>query len=143
MEVSISELLVVNDGRQPCSLCGSPIDVTLTAINEVREPRFNFTVNLRQTAQRELILLLQEAAEADGRFNFTVSYLKGLGFFVEKINHQVGDWAKDRSWWHTYSEQPGYGAHCEGVSSYVPDHKESVVFLLTNRTLSLSRCPQV
>ncbi|XP_076439703.1 uncharacterized protein LOC143279525 [Babylonia areolata] len=133
----------VSDSRQPCTLCGPPIDVTLTASNTLRNNHFNFTVELRNTPQRELIHLLQEAAEQDGRFNFTVSYRRKLGFFVEAINGEKGDYAADRSWWHIYSVQPVGGAHCEGVSAYIPDHKESVVFLLTNQTLELPECTDV
>ncbi|XP_076439705.1 uncharacterized protein LOC143279526 isoform X2 [Babylonia areolata] len=130
---------------QPCTLCGPPIDVTLTATNTLRNNHFNFTVELRNTPQRELIHLLQEAAEQDGRFSFTVTYSRGMGFFVETINGEKGDFYADGSWWHIYSVQPvGTGlSHCEGVSAYVPDHKESIVFMLTNQTIEMPHCPEV
>ena len=50
--------------------------------------------------------------------SFTASYRGGLGFFVETINGQSGDWAKDGSWWHTYSQEPGTHAHCEGSGHF-------------------------
>nr|KAG5692537.1 hypothetical protein BaRGS_009487 [Batillaria attramentaria] len=80
-------------------------------------------------------------------FAFTVSYSGNVGFFIESINKQEGDtdWTGDHSWWHIYSlEEDGSGvARCEGVSTYIPSHEETVVFLLSDQFLNMSHCPEV
>ncbi|KAK7477494.1 hypothetical protein BaRGS_00031258 [Batillaria attramentaria] len=60
----------LDGGWSPCSICGDPIDVTLTAKNHFVEPYFEFSVTIQQTSQRELVSLMQEAADIDGRFKY-------------------------------------------------------------------------
>ncbi|XP_025094954.1 uncharacterized protein LOC112564394 [Pomacea canaliculata] len=133
--------------NDPCSKCGEPIDVTLEAINEFRDPHFTISVKLEATYQRELILLLQEAAENDGHFNFTVSYHKSLGFMVQAINNTKTNFAEDGAFWQIFEYNPSVSVGsrhiCYGVSTHRPNNGDIITFLFSNTTVSLAHCPDV
>ncbi|KAL8562784.1 hypothetical protein ACOMHN_022659 [Nucella lapillus] len=85
---------------------------------------------MTSTRYKTLFFLMQEAADVDSAFQFSVTYFAlPLGFFVDAINGLRGNFTLDQTWWAILG---GNGKLTPvGVSSYEPDDGETVTFNFT------------
>ena len=51
-----------------CCQCGQAISVSILVSNQIQEPHFEFTTEMKDRPQRELIHFVQEASTQDKRF---------------------------------------------------------------------------
>lgn len=113
------------EDRGPCGICRYPIDVTIRVKNELTDSPFKLEETIRQEPQQTLIRFLERAVEQDIQFKFTAIYFKNLGYFIESINGLSG--SNFSAFWKISSLPTGAALQC-GVSSYVPENGETLLF---------------
>ncbi|XP_067681831.1 uncharacterized protein [Haliotis asinina] len=114
-----------NAYQTPCGVCGPRIDVALSVVNTLVEPHFNLSVELYGMRQQELIVYLAEAATKRKEFRFA-GYFGQFGFFIDTINGLKADFKLNKTWWRITDQD--MVALQLGVSSYVPEHQETLIF---------------
>ncbi|XP_046355895.2 uncharacterized protein LOC124134864 [Haliotis rufescens] len=114
--------------QTPCGFCGPEIDVGVTIQNYIVEPFFNHTIELFGMRRRELIFFLENAAKKQKEFRFAGNY-GTYGFLVDTINGLKADYSLNKTWW-KISDQDMVSLS-EGVSSYIPQHRETLIFTFT------------
>ncbi|XP_076461594.1 cobalamin binding intrinsic factor-like isoform X2 [Babylonia areolata] len=114
-----------------CVTCNAfqPKTVTLVVRNILREPTFEDSVKLRCTRSKTLFFMMQEAADVDPAFKFSVTYFAHLGYFVNAMNGLASTYNLDKTWWAILDGNNNLTP--VGVSSYVPKHGETVTFNFT------------
>ncbi|XP_055873266.1 cobalamin binding intrinsic factor-like [Biomphalaria glabrata] len=111
-----------------CALCGRYINVVLKAKNVLNGSNFNIEAKLSGVRKQPLLYFLEQAGTISPGFNkFKSTYYKGLGYFIDSINGVEGSVAS-KTFWHILS---GNKALECGVSSYVPEDGETILFNFT------------
>ncbi|XP_005109253.1 uncharacterized protein LOC101856133 [Aplysia californica] len=112
-----------------CGLCGNPISVTLKLNNQFKTPYFEYEVKVNNHPQRELIYMMQQAADKNPAFKFSADYFASLGFSISTINGLSAS-VDDKTYW-ALLDHPSGAAKKLGVSSYIPLNNEVIMFNFT------------
>ncbi|XP_012943972.1 uncharacterized protein LOC101856929 [Aplysia californica] len=116
------------EDRRSCDSCGYPIDVTIMVKNELTDSPFKLEETIQQEPQQTLIRFLEKAVEQGNSFhNFTATYYQNLGYSIESINGLSGN---SSTYW-KISSLPSKADLLCGVTTYVPEHGEILLFDLT------------
>ncbi|KAK3746779.1 hypothetical protein RRG08_031308 [Elysia crispata] len=116
-----------------CCHCGENISLIIEINNQFVEPFFNFRTEVQDQRQRELINHLEQAATQDKHFRFVAQYWGSLGYFITTINDLAGS-TENKTYWHILSSLTENAAPVSlnlGVSSYIPNDEESIIFNFT------------
>ncbi|KAK3802256.1 hypothetical protein RRG08_004543 [Elysia crispata] len=117
-----------------CCQCGQAISVSILVSNQIQEPHFEFTTEMKDRPQRELIHFVQEASTQDKRFRFTAQHYGSMGFAITTINNLEAS-VVNKTYWHISTH---YGSNSSprslplGVSSYIPANMETIMFNFTS-----------
>ncbi|RUS91571.1 hypothetical protein EGW08_000686 [Elysia chlorotica] len=117
-----------------CCHCGQAISVSVLVSNQIQEPFFEYRTEVKERPQRELIHLLEDASTQDMRFRFHAQHYGSMGYAITTINDLAAS-AVNKTYWMISSHPEGFDAPRSlplGVSSYIPAHKEVVMFNLTS-----------
>ncbi|CAL1540363.1 unnamed protein product [Lymnaea stagnalis] len=119
------------NGQFPCGLCGLPINLTIIARNQLREPHFELKATLVNRQQRQLLFMVEDAARiVDGFNRFKATYYAGLGYLIDTIQGITGS-IVEKTFWHMISINSTVGSFKCGASDYVPNNGETIMFNFT------------
>ncbi|XP_052764830.1 uncharacterized protein LOC128206444 isoform X2 [Mya arenaria] len=98
--------------------------------NGVYAPTFNYEQDMDLVGNNTLVYYMNKACDIypDTFTNYVAKYFPGLGYSIESINGQTGDWQRDKTYWQIRNDS---GPLPLGVSSYVPSNGERILFNLT------------
>ncbi|XP_052801893.1 uncharacterized protein LOC128232406 [Mya arenaria] len=120
------------NGNTPCGdgrEC--PSSFTYCLNNHLIRPFFKKTIKMKIKDDKPFLYYMQQAVEKDNKNfrNFTATYYKKLGYFIEGVNGLMGNWKDNRTYWEFSNAT--FGPLNVGVSYYTPSPGDKVLLNFT------------